>query len=87
MIKPSVDDEGKRTRLTSIKVNKNKTTSENPKTIRFTAAEKVLCAELVNSIQDLTTKNISDSTLIRAALYLAQEAGPEEVLRLIKEHL
>jgi hypothetical protein len=30
-----------------------------------------MCSELVDEIQDLTTKTITDSTVLRAALYLA----------------
>lgn len=74
-------------RLTNVKVNRNRTTSETPKTVRLTPSEKVMCTALVNEIQDITTKTITDSTLIRAALYLAREAGPEKMLEVIKENL
>ncbi|HGM5577387.1 hypothetical protein [Serratia marcescens] len=53
----------------------------------MTPAEKVMCSELVDEIQDLTTKTITDSTVLRAALYLAKEVGPEKMLEMIKEHL
>lgn len=87
MQKPDVASGESNTRLTNVKVNRNRTTSESPKTVRMTPSEKVMCAQLVDEIQDMTTKTITDSTLIRAALYLAKEAGPEKMLEVIKENL
>ncbi|WP_323108844.1 hypothetical protein [Klebsiella quasipneumoniae] len=73
--------------LTNIAAKKKNTTGETPKTIRTTPAEKVLAQELVEQIQALTHKNIAVSTLLRAGLYLAQSAGPEKVLKAIKENI
>lgn len=73
--------------LTNIAAKKKNTTGETPKTVRMTPAEKVLAQELVEQIQALTHKNITVSTLLRAGLYLAQSAGPEKVLRAIKENI
>lgn len=87
MQKPDVASGESHTRLTNVKVNRNRTTSESPKTVRMTPSEKVMCAGLVDEIQSMTTKTITDSTLIRAALYLAKEAGPERMLEVIKENL
>lgn len=87
MVKPEAMPDETKTRLSNVKVNRNRTTSENPKTIRMTPAEKVMCSELVDEIQELTTKTITDSTVLRAALYLAREVGPEKVLEMIKENL
>ena len=87
MVKPEAIPGETKTRLSNVKVNRNRTTSENPKTIRMTPAEKVMCSELVDEIQELTTKTITDSTVLRAALYLAREVGPEKVLEMIKENL
>ncbi|WP_080473348.1 hypothetical protein [Serratia marcescens] len=87
MVKPEPALGETKTRLSNVKVNRNRTTSENPKTIRMTPAEKVMCSELADEIQDLTTKTITDSTVLRAALYLAKEVGPERMLEIIKEHL
>lgn len=87
MVKPEATSGDTKTRLSNVKVNRNRTTSENPKTIRMTPAEKVMCAELADEIQEMTTKTITDSTVLRAALYLAKEVGPEKVLEMIKEHL
>lgn len=87
MVKPEPVQGETKNRLSNVKVNRNRTTSENPKTIRMTPAEKVMCRELVDEIQDLTTKTITDSTVLRAALYLAKEVGPEKILEMIKEHL
>ncbi|HDS4948352.1 TPA: hypothetical protein QHX34_002681 [Klebsiella aerogenes] len=87
MEKPDSTSGESKSRLSGVKINRNRTTSENPKTIRMTPAEKIMCSELVDEIQELTTKTISDSSVIRAALYLAKEAGPEKVLQMIKEHL
>lgn len=88
MVKPAKTAPGEKpARLSNVKVNRNRTTSENPKTIRMTPAEKLMCTALVDEIQGMTTKTITDTTVMRAALYLAQEAGPEKMLELIKEHL
>jgi hypothetical protein len=74
-------------RLTSFGAQKKNTTGESPKTVRMTPAEKLLAQELVEEIQALTNKNITVSTLLRAGLYLAKSAGPEKVLRAIKENI
>lgn len=87
MQKPDVASGESHSRLTNVKVNRNRTTSETPKTVRMTPAEKVMCSELADEIQSITTKTITDSTLIRAALYLAREAGPEKMLEVIKDNL
>jgi hypothetical protein len=87
MVKPESSQGEAKARLSNVKVNRNRTTSANPKTIRMTPAEKVMCTELVDEIQELTTKTITDSTVLRAALYLAREVGPEKVLEMIKENL
>ncbi|WP_099319838.1 hypothetical protein [Erwinia amylovora] len=87
MQKPDAASGENHSRLTNVKVNRNRTTSESPKTVRMTPSEKVMCSELVDEIQSMTTKTITDSTLIRAALYLAKEAGPEKMLSVIKENL
>lgn len=87
MKKPEVSPGENHSRLTNVKVNRNRTTSETPKTVRMTPSEKVMCSGLVDEIQDLTTKTITDSTLIRAALYLAREVGPEKMLEVIKNNL
>lgn len=73
--------------LSSVKVQRNVTTSEKPKTVRFTAAEKMLCREIVDNVQSLTTKNITDTTLIRAALYILRDMEPNDILESIKENL
>ncbi|EOI7435740.1 hypothetical protein ACONXG_004061 [Yersinia enterocolitica] len=87
MEKPDNTQTDTKSRLSNVKVNRNRTTSENPKTIRMTPSEKVMCTQLVDEIQELTTKTITDSSVIRAALYLAKEVGPEKMLEMIKEHL
>ncbi|MEN3263102.1 hypothetical protein AAH678_31165 [Sodalis endosymbiont of Spalangia cameroni] len=87
MVKPEATQREAKARLSNVKVNRNRTTSENPKTIRMTPAEKVMCSELVDEIKDITTKTITDSTVLRAALYLAREVGPKKMLEMIKEHL
>lgn len=87
MQKPDAASGESHSRLTNVKVNRNRTTSESPKTVRMTPSEKIMCSELVDEIQGITTKTITDSTLIRAALYLAREAGPEKMLEVIKENL
>ena len=56
-------------------------------TIRMTPNEKMIAQQLVEEIQALTHKNITVSTLLRAGLYLAQTAGPEKVLKAIKENI
>lgn len=73
--------------LTNIAAKKKNTTGETPKTVRMTPAEKILAQELVEQIQALTHKNITVSTLLRAGLYLAKSAGPEKVLKAIKENI
>jgi hypothetical protein len=40
MVKPETTQGEAKTRLSNVKVNRNRTTSENPKTIRMTPAEK-----------------------------------------------
>lgn len=87
MEKPDNTLADNKSRLSNVKVNRNRTTSENPKTIRMTPSEKVMCTQLVDEIQELTTKTITDSSVIRAALYLAKEVGPEKMLEMIKEYL
>ncbi|WP_427328989.1 hypothetical protein ACQHNS_26200 (plasmid) [Enterobacter hormaechei] len=77
----------KESSLTNIAAKKKNTTGETPKAIRMTPAEKMLAQELVEQIQALTHKNITVSTLLRAGLYLAQSAGPEKVLKAIKENI
>ncbi|HDW0214320.1 TPA: hypothetical protein RKY22_004903 [Klebsiella michiganensis] len=74
-------------RLTNFSTKKKNTTGESPKTVRMTPAEKMLAEQLVDEIQALTNKNITVSTLLRAGLYLAQSAGPEKVLKAIKENI
>lgn len=89
-IAPVQSVEGKaleRKQLSSVRVHRNVTTSEKPKTVRFTAAEKMLCRDIVERVQLLTTKNITDTTLIRAALYILDDLEPDEILTKIKEHL
>ena len=51
MVKPETTQGEAKTRLSNVKVNRNRTTSENPKTIRMTPAEKVMCSELVDEIR------------------------------------
>ena len=87
MVKPDRSSPGNNGRLTNISTKKKNTTGESPKTIRMTPAEKMLAQELVEQIQALTHKNITVSTLLRAGLYLAQSAGPEKVLKAIKENI
>lgn len=87
IVKPEPVQREAKARLSNVKVNRNRTTSENPKTIRMTPAEKVMCTKLVDEIQELTTKTITDSTVLRAALYLAKEVGPDKMLKMIKEHI
>lgn len=74
-------------RLTSFSTKKKNTTGESPKTVRMPPAEKMLAQELVEEIQALTHKNITVSTLLRAGLYLARSAGPDKVLKAIKENI
>ncbi|WP_446029133.1 hypothetical protein [Lelliottia amnigena] len=85
--KPERATDNSSSRLTSFSAKKKNTTGESPKTIRMTPAEKLLAQELVEQIQALTHKNITVSTLLRAGLYLAQSAGPEKVLKAIKENI
>lgn len=73
--------------LTNIASKKKNTSGESPKTIRMTPNEKMIAQQLVEDIQTLTHKNITVSTLLRAGLYLAQSAGPEKVLKAIKENI
>lgn len=73
--------------LTKSASKKKNTTGETPKTVHMTPAEKVLAKELVEKIQALPQKNITVSTLLRAGLYLAKAAGPEKVLKAIKEKM
>lgn len=73
--------------LTNIAAKKKNTTGESPKTIRMTPNEKMIAQQLVEEIQALTHKNITVSTLLRAGLFLAQSAGPEKVLKAIKENI
>ncbi|MDU1196844.1 hypothetical protein [Kluyvera ascorbata] len=73
--------------LTNIGAKKKNTSGESPKTIRMTPGEKMLAQQLVEEIQALTPKNITVSTLLRAGLYLAKSAGPEKVLKAIKENI
>lgn len=87
MEKPERSQVNSSTRLTSISAKKKNTTGESPKTVRMTPAEKLLAQELVEEIQALTHKNITVSTLLRAGLYLAKSAGPEKVLKAIKENI
>mgnify|MGYP006959820969 CR=1 FL=1 len=74
-------------RLTNITAKKKNTSGETPKTIRMTLNEKMIAQQLVEEIQALTHKNITVSTLLRAGLFLAQSAGPEKVLKAIKENI
>ncbi|WP_373964345.1 hypothetical protein [Kosakonia sacchari] len=85
--KPERTTANSASRLTSFSTKKKNTTGETPKTVRMTPAEKLLAQELVEQIQALTHKNITVSTLLRAGLYLAQSAGPEKVLKAIKENI
>lgn len=87
--KPVKTDEEKtsNTRLSNIKKNNNSTTGEGPKTVRLTAAEKMMCAQLVEEIQELTPKMITQSKVLRAALYIARQQGPDKILSVIKENL
>lgn len=87
MEKPQRATANNDSRLTNFSTKKKNTTGESPKTVRMTPAEKMLAQELVDQIQSLTHKNITVSTLLRAGLYLAQSAGPEEVLKAIKENI
>ena len=74
-------------RLTNITAKKKNTSGESPKTIRMTPNEKMIAQQLVEEIQALTHKNITVSTLLRAGLFLAKSAGPEKVLKAIKENI
>lgn len=87
MQKPDVASGEGHTWLTNVKVNPNRTTGESPKTLRMTPAEKVMCSELADKVQSMTTRTITDSTVIRAALYLAYKAGPEKILKIIEGNM
>lgn len=54
MEKPERIQDNSNSRLTSISAKKRKTTSETPKTVRMTLAEKILAQELVEQIQTHT---------------------------------
>ncbi|MEB5924751.1 hypothetical protein [Franconibacter daqui] len=86
IVKPGGTEGEERTRLTNFS-SKKRTSSEAPKTVRMTAAEKMMAQELVEAVQELTNKNITLSTVLRAALYLARDAGPEKTLKIIKEYI
>lgn len=74
--------------LTNVRTKRNRTTSEAPKTVRLTADEKLMCAKMTGAVQDLApSKTITDSTILRAALYLANQAGPEKLVKMVKEYL
>ncbi|MCW0350686.1 hypothetical protein [Pantoea ananatis] len=86
--KPAQDTSSKDTRLSNVRTRRNRTTSETPKTVRLTAEEKVMCAKLTEAVQDLApSKTITDSTIMRAALYLANQSGPEKLIKMIKDYL
>lgn len=81
------DRSSAQSRLTNIAAKKKNTSGETPKTIRMTLNEKMIAQQLVEEIQALTHKNITVSTLLRAGLFLAKSAGPEKVLKAIKENI
>jgi hypothetical protein len=86
--KPAVEKADKDTRLSNVRIKRNRTTSETPKTVRLTAEEKMICSKLTEAVQDLApSKTITDSTILRAALHLANQAGPEKVIKMVKEFL
>lgn len=86
--KPAQEASSKDTRLSNVRTKRNRTTSETPKTVRLTAEEKVMCSKLTEAVQDLApSKTITDSTILRAALYLANQAGAEKILKAIKDNL
>lgn len=75
-------------RLTNVRNKRNRTTSETPKTIRLKADGKLMCAKLTGAVQDLApSKTITDSTILRAAFYLANQARPKKLLKMVKEYL
>ena len=85
---PAAAKPEQKSRLTNVRSKRNRTTSETPKTIRLTADEKLMCAKLTGAVQDLApSKTITDSTILRAALYLANQAGPEKLVKMVKEYL
>ncbi|MDK1356171.1 MULTISPECIES: hypothetical protein [Cronobacter] len=86
IVKPEATVGGERTRLTNYS-SKKRTSSEAPKTVRMTAAEKMMAQELVEAVQELTNKNITLSTILRAGLYMAKAGGPDKVLKVIKENI
>lgn len=86
--RPTAAKPEQETRLTNVRTKRNRTTSETPKTVRLTADEKLMCAKLTGAVQDLApSKTITDSTILRAALYLANQAGPEKLVKMVKEYL
>lgn len=86
--RPAVAKPEQESRLTNVRTKRNRTTSETPKTVRLTADEKLMCAKLTGAVQDLApSKTITDSTILRAALYLANQAGPEKLVKMVKEYL
>ncbi|ELY4112153.1 hypothetical protein SMY46_003885 [Cronobacter turicensis] len=86
IVKPATTEGEERARLTNFSTRK-RTTTEAPKTVRMTAAEKMMAQELVEQVQALTNKNITLSTILRAGLYMACTGGPEKVLKVIKENI
>ncbi|WP_062748540.1 hypothetical protein [Erwinia persicina] len=86
--KPAVVKADQDTRLSNVRTKRNRTTSEAPKTVRLTAEEKMLCSKLTEAVQDLApSKTITDSTILRAALHLANQMGPEKLVKIVKEYL
>lgn len=86
--KPAVVKADQDTRLSNVRTKRNRTTSEAPKTVRLTAEEKMLCTRLTEAVQDLApSKTITDSTILRAALHLANQMGPEKLVKMVKEYL
>lgn len=86
--KPAVVKSDQDTRLSNVRKKRNRTTSETPKTVRLTAEEKMICSKLTEAVQDLApSKTITDSTILRAALHLANQAGPEKLVKMVKEYL
>lgn len=87
-VEKPLSDKVDKTRLSNIRTKRNRTTNETPKTVRLTADEKLICSKLTEEVQDLApSKTITDSTILRAALYLAKQAGPEKLVKMIKEYL
>lgn len=86
--KPVATEAEKDTRLSNVRTRRNRTTKEMPKTVRLTAEEKMMCSKLTDAVQDLApSKTITDSTILRAALHLANLAGPEKLVKMVKEYL